>query len=163
MSSRGLFDSNLIHGSAAPRGRHPDTWMAQRRKVGTSTRAAAVLLMPTSRLLFTVTHQHPPPLHFTGGAYVCQDFTQVIRPRQKGRAGADLPTAKSSRSAHRSKHNEKTVIFPLFGSKSQTPFAFTGSPAPDGVIPTIPEARGRRVPPNYSSRTSSPGGETGRS
>ncbi|KAL7843412.1 hypothetical protein AOLI_G00249240 [Acnodon oligacanthus] len=33
-----------------------------------------------------------------------------------------LPKAKSSRSAHRSKHKDKAVIFPMFCSKSQTPF-----------------------------------------
>lgn len=70
-------------------------------------------------------------------------------------AGSDLPTAKSSRSAHRSKHNEKTVIFPLFCNKSQTPSAFTCSPGFGRVIPTIPEVCDRKVPPNYSWCSSS--------
>ena len=75
--------------------------------------------------------------------------------------GSDLPTAKSSRSAHKSKHNEKTVIFPLFCNKSQTPSAFTCSPGFGCVIPTIPEVCDWKVPPNYSWCSSSLSGEIG--
>lgn len=50
-----------------------------------------------------------------------------------------LPTATCSRSAHKRKHKDRTVIFPIFCNKSQTPFAFTCSPAARCVIPTIPK------------------------
>lgn len=62
----------------------------------------------------------------------------------------DLPTAKSSRSAHKSKHKEKTVIFPLFCNKSQTPSAFTCSRSFGCVIPTIPKICDWEVLLNYS-------------
>lgn len=75
--------------------------------------------------------------------------------RENGATGSDLPKAKSSRSAHRSKHNEKTVIFPLFCNKSQTPSAFTCSPALCCVIPTIPEVCDSKVSTNYSWCSSS--------
>jgi len=78
-------------------------------------------------------------------------FTQ----RENDMTGSDLPTAKSSRSAHRSKHNEKTVIFPLFRDNSQTPSAFTCSLGFGCVIPTIPEVYDWKEPPNYSWCSSS--------
>lgn len=58
--------------------------------------------------------------------------------RQITRGDKYSPTATCSRSAHRKKHKDKTVIFPIFCNKSQTPFAFTCSPGPRRVIPTIP-------------------------
>lgn len=70
-----------------------------------------------------------------------------IRNLRGSDGGSHLPSAESSRPAHRSKHNEKMVIFPLCCDKSQTPFAFTCSPGLGRVILTIPEECDWKVPP----------------